>query len=151
MTTTKATTTKDSGEMKLKNTLESYPVKLAERIVAYAAVVLFAVLSFQARGALLSLERHETRLDEVETWIAVTEGNRFTAKDGLEMQKSINALMAKIPDQYPPADWLEHVYSRDIGDTKIDIGEIKSSLKEISSRIQTVERDMMRRAKVDPD
>lgn len=130
--------------------MESYGFRLAERVVVSIAMVVFSVITWQAKNAISQLSSHEERIDKIDTWIAVTEGNRFTSNDGMELQKSISQLMAMVPDRYPPSDWLDNVYSRDITETKADLSEIKVTIKEISTRMHVVERNLINGGSYDP-
>ena len=88
-------------------------LRLVERAAIWAFLLVFAILGFMLRQALSDLESATSRVIAIEKAVAVIEGNRFTATDGMEMQRQLSVLAARMPSEFPPKTWLDTVYVRD--------------------------------------
>ena len=119
--------------------IDSTAFKIGERIVACVFMCLMSVVAYIANDALQTIARNDNRISAIETWQAVTEGNRFTSKDGLLLQQQLTTIAAKLPDRYPPTEWIENVYRHDISYIGEAVDELNAGQKEIVARLQAIE------------
>uniref|UniRef100_A0A6M3IEW2 Uncharacterized protein n=1 Tax=viral metagenome TaxID=1070528 RepID=A0A6M3IEW2_9ZZZZ len=87
--------------------------RLIERVAVWLFVLILSILGFMLRSALSDLDTATDRIVNIEKSMAVVQGNRFTATDGLELQRQLSILATRMPSEFPPKTWLDTVYSRD--------------------------------------
>ena len=87
--------------------------RLLERIAVWLFVLILSILGFMLRSALSDLDTATDRIVNIEKSMAVIQGNRFTATDGLELQRQLSILGTRMPSEFPPKTWLDTVYTRD--------------------------------------
>ena len=87
--------------------------RLIERVAVWLFVLVLSILGFMLRSALSDLDTASDTIVNIEKSMAVIEGNRFTATDGLELQRQLSVLATRMPTEFPPKTWLDMVYTRD--------------------------------------
>ena len=112
-------------------------------------VVLFlgfvAVLGWEAKGALKRIDANTKAITELEKWSAATEANRFTSADGMKIQEQITILAANMPTAFPPTEWVNDVYRRDINVLSDSMAGLKDGVKEIDTVVREIQIDLSSR------
>ena len=104
---------------------------------------LMSVVAYIANDALQTIARNDNRISAIETWQAVTEGNRFTSKDGLLLQQQLTTIAAKLPDRYPPTEWVESVYRRDIGYIVDSVDSLAAAQKDTNLKLTDIDKKLL--------
>ena len=96
------------------------------------------------------IRANQRSINDLDKWRAVVEAKMFTAADGLELQRQIAMVLAKIPDSYPPTTWVESVYKRDLAESARRSFELQESLKDINARLMSIDNALRDHALNDP-
>jgi len=87
--------------------------RLIERVAVWLFVLILSILGFMLRSALSDLDSASDKIVNIEKSLAVIQGNRFTATDGMELQRQLSVMTTRMPSEFPPKTWLDTVYVRD--------------------------------------